>query len=70
MNINLYSHSVVKLYEAAQMNMGVDCVKVMASKKFHKYSEFGSFECLRLLVFPHFMIDQSLPVSKSSCVSV
>ena len=47
---NLSSHSVQKLHEATQMFMMVGSVGEMTVKKPCKYSEYGSFERLLLLV--------------------
>ena len=46
----MWSHSVVKLYEATQMFVMDDYVREMTVTESCKYGEYGSFERLLLLV--------------------
>ena len=44
-------HFVVKLCEATEMFMMVDCVRQMTVTKSCKYGEYGWFECLLFLFY-------------------
>ena len=50
--LNVCSHSVVKLREAAQMFEMVHFVKEMTVKKFCKYGAYGSFGHLHFVFYP------------------